>query len=495
MSSDETIKNLRLEKVIRLTQLGLDPYKTEYWQNDFTVANLIENFEENKKAHFAGRIISFRNMGKVGFAHISDGENSIQAYFRQDVLGDVLWEAFGLMDLGDHIGIDGEFFTTKSEEKSVKVKNFVPLSKCFHNLPTGKEKDGHVFSGLQDVEIKKRHRHLDLLSDKESRTRFINRSKIISSVRDYFEGKDFLEVETPLLQKEAGGASSKPFLTHYNEYEMDAKLRISLELPLKRIICGDIPKVFEIGRVFRNEGVSYKHNPEFTLLEFYESYVSLEDMMWHVEGLFKHVAQQVFGTTIVDIPHEDGYVKIDFSKPWKKMDMTHAIAEHTGLYVEQLQDFETTKKALEEISLVNPVTGKSVCLESEKTLGGLLEKLLEVFVEPTLIEPTFIGNYPVDCSPLAKKNRLVPNFARRFEGYVLTTEICNAFGEINDPIDQRKRFEAQPGDNPLDEEFLYALECGMPPTSGCGIGLDRMVMMLTGARTLRDVLLFPFMRG
>lgn len=494
MSTDESIKNLRLEKVYRLMQLGLDPYKLEYWQNDFSVADLISIFEENKKVSLAGRVVSYRNMGKAGFAHISDGENNIQAYFREDALGEKLWEAYGLLDLGDHIGVEGEFFTTKTGEKSVKVRNFSPLSKCFHNLPTGKEKDGHVFSGLQDPEIKNRHRHLDLLADKESRARFINRSKIISSVRNYFESKDFLEVETPLLQKEAGGAASKPFLTHYNEYELDAKLRISLELPLKRVICGDIPKVFEIGRVFRNEGVSYKHNPEFTLLEFYESYTSLEDMMWHVEGLFKHVAKRVFGTTVVDIPHEDGYVTIDFAQPWKKLDMTEAIAKHTGLYQDQLQDFETAKQALEEISLINPVTGKSVCLENETTLGGLLEKLLEVFVEPTLIEPTFIGNYPIDCSPLAKKNRLVPNFARRFEGYVLTTEICNAFGEINDPFDQRRRFEAQ-GDTPLDEEFLYALECGMPPTAGCGIGIDRMVMMLTGARTLRDVLLFPFMRS
>lgn len=495
MSSDETMKGLRLEKVARLKELGFNPYEPEYWDNLFSVKTLLEGFKEGGKVSLAGRIASFRKMGKAGFAHISDGDEKIQGYFKEDILGDKLWEVFGLLDLGDHIGIEGEFFTTKTGEKSIKITKFAPLSKCLHNLPIGKEKDEQVFSGLQDSEVKNRHRHLDLLSSKESKTRFISRSRIISSIRNYFDSENYLEVETPLLQKEAGGASSKPFLTHYNEYELDAKLRISLELYLKRIICGDIPRVYEIGRVFRNEGVSYKHNPEFTLLEFYEAYADLNDMMWRVEELFRFVSRVVFQSTVVDIPHEDGYVKVDFAKEWRRVSMVEEISKHTGIYEKDLLDFETAKKALQDSSLLNPVTGKKVCLENETNLGGLLEKLLEVFVEPTLIQPTFIINYPVDCSPLAKKNPYVPGFARRFEGYVLTTEICNAFSEINDPIYQRETFEAQGTDHPLDEEFLYALECGMPPTGGCGIGIDRMVMMLTGARTLRDVLFFPFMRS
>jgi lysyl-tRNA synthetase class 2 len=388
------------------------------------------------------------------------------------------------------------------------------LSKALEVLPIGKEKDGQVFSALSDQELRYRHRHLDLIANPTARKKLLDRSRIVSSVRRYFDQAGYLEVETPLLQIEAGGAAARPFLTHYNAYDIDVKLRISLELYLKRIICGDVPKVYEIGRVFRNEGVSNRHNPEFTLLEFYEAYANLEDMMVRVEEVFRQVAHEVFGGPIVKIPlhtgdvaDEDGtdgaeYLELDFSKPWRRVSLLGEIERHTGLTTADLSDLENAKSALRSLNVVNPVTGKRIDPDEENNLGGLIEKLLEVFVEPTLQEPTFVVGYPIETSPLAKKDPENPKMTRRFEGYIRGREVCNAFSEINDPIDQRERFENQleqaAGGNdeahPMDEEFIYALECGMPPTGGCGIGIDRMAMMLTGAETLREVLLFPTMR-
>lgn len=502
MSNEESIWEIRLDKLQRLRQLGFDPYKVERWDTPKSADKLHADFIEETPVSFAGRIISYRDMGKAGFAHISDGDGKIQAYFRKDELGDDAYEAYKLLDLGDHIGVKGKLFVTKTGEQSIHVSEFHPLSKALHALPLGKEKDGHVFSGLQDIEIRNRHRHLDLMANKEGRTKLLNRARIVSAVRSYFNDSGYLEIETPLLQQEAGGAAARPFVTHYNEYDIDVKLRISLELYLKRIICGDVPKVYEVGRVFRNEGVSYKHNPEFTLLEFYEAYANLEDMMTHVENCFKYVAYAVFGDTKIDIPHEDGYVTVDFAQPWARVDMLDEIAKHAGVYREQLLELSTAVEALGPEPRVNGVTGKRVVPGEERNLGGLLEKLLEVYVEPTLVQPTFVIGYPLEISPLAKKDPNDARFTRRFEGYILCAEVCNSFSEINDPIDQRERFEFQVGEaaagdeeaHPMDEEFLYALECGMPPTGGCGIGLDRMAMMLTGSNTLREILLFPYMR-
>lgn len=502
MSNEESIREVRLEKLAKMRELGYDPYRIEKWDRPESADQILANFSEGKEVSFAGRIVSYRDMGKAGFAHLSDGDGKIQAYFRKDDIGEVAYDVYKLIDLGDHVGVRGTLFVTKTGEQSIHVTEFHPLSKPLHPLPLGKEKDGHVFYGLQDVEIRHRHRHLDLLANKEARTRLLNRARIISAVRSYFNECDYLEMETPLLQMEAGGAAARPFITHYNEYDVDVKIRISLELYLKRIICGDVPKVYEIGRVFRNEGVSYKHNPEFTLLEFYEAYANLEDMMVHVENCFKYVALKVFGDTKVDIAHQDGYVTIDFGQPWARIDMLDEIAKHTGLLREQLLDFKTAVEALGSEPRFNAVTGKRVVATEERNLGGLLEKLLEVYVEPTLIQPSFIIGYPLETSPLAKKDPLDPRFTRRFEGYVLGNEVCNAFSEINDPVDQRERFEFQvtekeAGDDeahPMDEEFIYALECGMPPTGGCGIGMDRMAMLLTGSGTIREALFFPFMR-
>lgn len=514
MSTEPSIREIRLQKLAQMRELGHDPFSIEKWEQTDTAAGLLEGFEEGKDVSFAGRVVSYRLMGKAGFAHLSDGDARIQIYVRKDEVTELEWSLYDLIDIGDHVGVKGKLFVTKTGEKSIHATEFLPLTKALEPLPLGKEKDGQVFSGLSDVETRYRHRHLDLIANRESRTVLINRAKVVSAVRRYFDSNGYLEVETPLLQLEAGGAAARPFKTHYNAYEMDVKLRISLELYLKRLICGDLPAVYEIGRVFRNEGVSNRHNPEFTMLEFYEAYGNLETMMMRVEECFKSVALAVFGSTIVDITLPTGSVddedaatdanqiQLDFGKPWRRVHLLEEIERHTGLSAEDLSTLENAKSALADKLVVNPITGKRIDPSEERNLGGLIEKLLEVFVEPTLQEPTFVVGYPIETSPLAKKDPANPKMTRRFEGYVLGREVCNAFSEINDPIDQRERFEQQLGErekgddeaHPMDEEFIYALECGMPPTGGCGIGLDRMAMLLTGSHHIREVLLFPFMR-
>jgi len=514
MSAEETIRDIRLNKLAQMRELGHDPYSVEKWDRTDSAQGLLDRFAEGKDVSFAGRVVSYRLMGKAGFAHLSDGDARIQIYVRKDDVGETAWQLYNLTDLGDHVGVTGKLFVTKTGERSIHVESYVPLSKALEPLPLGKEKDGQVFSGLTDVETRYRHRHLDLIANHEGRQTLVNRARITSAVRRYFDSVGYIEVETPLLQLEAGGAAARPFQTHYNAYEIDVKLRISLELYLKRLICGDIPRVYEIGRVFRNEGVSNRHNPEFTLLEFYEAYANLETMMQRVEECFRSVAESVFGTTVVEyreqvgeIQDEDAQgdspvVRLDFGKPWRRVNLLEEIERHTGLNAADLSDLETAKAALRERTVMNPVTGKRIDADEERNLGGLIEKLLEVFVEPTLQEPTFVVGYPIETSPLAKKDPNNPRMTRRFEGYVRGREVCNAFSEINDPIDQRERFEQQLGErekgddeaHPMDEEFIYALECGMPPTGGCGIGIDRMAMLLTGSDHIREVLFFPFMR-
>jgi len=512
MSEDRSIREIRLEKRAKLAELGFDPYAAETYDTPHTVEEILGGFEEGKPVSLAGRIVSMRLMGKAAFAHISDGDHRIQGYFRKDDIGDALWEAFNLLDLGDHIGVRGELFVTKTGEQSLYVKSFTPLSKCLQTLPLGKEKDGHQWYGLTDTEQRYRHRHLDLICNTKARKMLIDRMKIVRGVRRYLDALGYLEVETPLLQLEAGGAAARPFLTHYNAYDLEVKLRISLELFLKRLICGDIKKVYEIGRVFRNEGVSNRHNPEFTLLEFYEAYANLEDMMVIVEDMFRSVAMEVFNSTIVEFDLREGEVEdedspgekltIDFGKPWRRVNLLEEIERHTGLQRADLATLDDAKAALRDRPVTNPVTGKRIDPDDENNLGGLIEKLLEVFIEPTLQEPTFVVGYPLETSPLAKKDPNSPGMTRRFEGYIRGREVCNAFSEINDPIDQRERFEAQLGErekgdeeaHPMDEEFIYALESGMPPTGGCGIGIDRMALLLTGGNTIREVLLFPTMK-
>lgn len=496
MSQEPTLREIRLQKLAQLRELGLDPYKIERWKRTDSAQGFLDRFEEGKAVSFAGRLSSYRLMGKAGFAHVSDGDGKIQCYFRKDDLSEPEWEAYKLLDIGDHVGVEGDLFVTKTGEKSIHVRRFHPLSKALHNMSFGKEKDGETFSGLSDVEIRYRHRHLDLVANADARKSLLDRARIVSAVRRYFDGLGYLEVETPMLQLEAGGAAARPFLTHYNAYETDVKLRISLELYLKRLICGDIPAVYEIGRVFRNEGVSNRHSPEFTMLEFYEAYGDLETMMERTEGVFREVSQSVLGSTELH--------GIDFGKSWHRVDLLDAIGSHTGLSRDELGDLDLALAAAKRLDVPSKAiqAGGYIDLAKETNLGGLIEKLLEVFVEPTLQEPSFVVGYPIEISPLAKKDPSNPRMTRRFEGYVLGREVCNAFSEINDPIDQRERFEQQLGErakgddeaHPMDEDFLYALESGMPPTGGCGIGLDRMAMLLTGRDAIREVLFFPFMR-
>lgn len=499
MSEDRSIREVKMEKLQKMRDLGHDPFKHERFERTRTALQMLDRFDslEGETISYAGRVVSYRLMGKAGFAHISDGDAKIQAYFKKDDLSELEWELYNLLDVGDHVGITGELFRTRTGEKSIHVRSLVVLSKALEALPIGKEKDGQVFSGLADVDMRYRHRHLDLLSNVEARTMLLNRARVTSAVRRFLDGRGYLEVETPILQVQAGGAAARPFMTHYNAFEMDVHLRISLELYLKRIICGDVPRVYEIGRVFRNEGVSNRHNPEFTLLEFYEAYINLEDVMVIVEEMFRYVAKEVFGSEVIQPGHDHTFDEasptLDFSKPWHRVDLLTAIKEHAGIDPTELQDLESAKKAMQRVGLP---------IEKENNLGGIIEKLLEKFVEPKLIEPSFLIGYPIETSPLAKKDPNNPKMTRRFEGYVRGREVCNAFSEINDPIDQRERFEDQMGQKDagndeahgMDEEFIYALECGMPPTGGCGIGIDRMAMMLTGADHLREILMFPTMR-
>ncbi len=659
MSEELSIRELRLQKLARMRELGHDPYMVEKFDRTDSAQGLLDNFAEEKQVAFAGRVVSYRLMGKAGFAHLSDGDGKIQIYCKKDELGEVGWELYNLLDIGDHVGVKGHLFITKTGEKSIHVSELIPLSKSLQVLPLGKtqevkDEEGNVVGTktwyeLEDVEQRYRHRHLDLIVNPDARRTLLNRARIVSAVRRYFDQNGYLEVETPLLQVVAGGAAARPFKTHYNAYDLEVKLRISLELYLKRLICGDIPAVYEIGRVFRNEGVSNRHNPEFTLLEFYESYTNLEGMMKRVEELFAFVAKEVYGgykvipgiggifesnvgtyeqmtrflgedlydssveefsgkytlvlrvdtdqdapagkkatlfesgnaikspnnaqslqiekgrilvyetgpgiRSVIEVldtavlteecssynlfstyegPNEftldPGVYKVkwkiegllaveasdrmsdallnrkvfDFSQPWKRVNLLEEIERHTGLTATELSDLDAAKKAIVAKKVVDKAheVGGHISLEKEDNLGGLIEKLLEVFVEPTLQEPTFVVGYPIETSPLAKKEPGNPRMTRRFEGYILGREICNAFSEINDPVDQMERFEQQASElakgddeaHPYDEEFLYALEGGMPPTGGCGIGMERLAMVLTGADHIREVMFFPMMK-
>lgn len=519
--SEESLRDVRLQKLAQMRELGHDPYSIEKFERTDTAKGLLKRFEGKsdeelalEPIQFAGRVVRVRVSGKAGFADISDGDNKIQIYCKIDALEAPGWELYQLLDIGDHIGVYGHLFRTRTGEPSIHVTKLVPLSKALHFIPVPLEKDGQTWYGLTDVETRYRHRHLDLIANRDSRKKVLDRARLVSSVRRYFDKAGYLEVETHLLQSIAGGAAATPFVTHYEHYDLEVKLRISLELPLKRLICGDVPAVYEIGRVFRNESVSERHNPEFTLLEFYEAYADLEDMMRRVEELFAFVCREVYGTTELTLQHkvEKGHeeepeflpVPVDFSKPWKRVDMVSEICMLSGLSPEDLTSLEAAKEAILSKGILAKAEelGSEIILIKENDLGGLIEKLLEVFVEPTLIEPTFVVGYPIETSPLAKKDPKRPGFTRRFEGYVLAREMCNAFSEINDPIDQRERFEQQAeqlalGDaeaHPYDEEFVYALECGMPPTGGCGIGMERLAMVLTGAHHIREILFFPTMK-
>ena len=475
---------VRREKLAVLQEGGKNPYEIMKYDVTHHSKEIIENFEEfdKKSVSIAGRIMSKRVMGKASFCHIQDLEGRIQCYVARDNIGEEAYADFKKYDVGDIVGVKGEVFQTKTGETSIHTTEITLLSKSLQILP-------EKFHGLTNTDLRYRQRYVDLIMNQEVKDTFVKRSKIISEIRKYLDSRHFIEVETPVLVPNAGGAAARPFDTHYNALDEDVHLRISLELYLKRLIVGGLERVYEIGRVFRNEGLSVRHNPEFTLLELYQAYTDYHGMMDLAEDLYRTVAQNVLGTMVISY---EG-VEIDLSKPFERLTMVEAVKKYTGI------DFNEIKTEQEAKALADE---HHVKYEDRHKKGDILNLLFEEFVEEKLVQPTFIMDHPVEISPLAKRKPENSEYTERFELFITCREMANAFSELNDPIDQRKRFEAQEelkrqGDeeaNSVDEDFLNALEHGMPPTGGIGIGIDRMVMLLTDSAAIRDVLLFPTMK-
>ncbi|KGR89245.1 lysyl-tRNA synthetase [Ureibacillus massiliensis 4400831 = CIP 108448 = CCUG 49529] len=481
---------VRRQKMTNIRESGLDPFGSRFERTHLS-NEVLEQFKEFTKEQLeedlhevviAGRIMTKRGKGKAGFAHIQDLGGQIQIYVRKDHVGDDAYELFNQADLGDIVGIRGNVFRTQVGELSVKAEEFTFLTKALRPMP-------EKFHGLQDVEQRYRQRYLDLMTNAESKETFITRSRIIRSIRNYLDAQGYLEVETPLLHTIAGGAAAKPFITHHNALDMDLYLRIAIELHLKRLIVGGLEKVYEIGRVFRNEGVSTRHNPEFTLLELYGAYLDYQDIMELTENVISHVAQDVLGTTTIKYGEDE----INLAPGWKRVHMVDAVKEATGVDFWQ----PMTKEEARELANKHNVEVKDV-----HEVGHIINEFFEQKVEESLVQPTFVYGHPVEISPLAKKNPEDPRFTDRFELFIVRREHANAFTELNDPIDQKERFEAQLAEkeagndeaHDMDRDFIEALEYGMPPTGGLGIGIDRLVMLLTNAQSIRDILLFPTMR-
>lgn len=476
---------VKREKLEELKANGKDPFQIMKYDITHHSADIFDNYDEleGKEVSIAGRIMTKRLMGKASFCNIQDLKGNIQSYVRRDDIGQESYADFKKYDIGDIIGIKGTVFKTKTEEISVKASEVTLLSKCLQVLP-------EKFHGLKDTDIRYRQRYVDLMMNPEVKETFIKRSQIIREIRNYLDGKDFMEVETPVLVDNAGGAAAKPFLTHHNALHQDLKLRISLELYLKRLIVGGLERVYEIGRVFRNEGLSTRHNTEFTLLELYQAYTDYYGMMDLVEELIRTVANNVLGTEIITY---DG-VEIDLSKPFTRITMVDAVKEYANVeFTEDMTDEEA--KALADAHHIK--------YEKIHKKGDILNMFFEEYAEEQLEQPTFVMDYPIEISPLASKKTSSPNFTERFELFITKREMANAFSELNDPIDQRERFKHQEallaaGDeeaNTTDDDFLNALDHGMPPTGGIGIGIDRLVMLLTDSASIRDVLLFPTMKS
>jgi lysyl-tRNA synthetase, class II len=492
MSQEELNDQLRVrrEKMNTMRENGLDPFGKRF-ERSHTIVELVEQYGElekedleakNVEVTIAGRMMTKRGKGKAGFANIQDLTGQIQVYVRLDAIGAEAYEVFDSSDLGDIIGVTGTLFKTKVGELSVKVQDYTFLTKALRPLPD-------KFHGLKDVEQRYRQRYLDLIVSQESRETFITRSKIIQAMRRYLDDNGYLEVETPMMHSIAGGASARPFITHHNALDMELYMRIAIELHLKRLIVGGLEKVYEIGRVFRNEGVSTRHNPEFTMIELYEAYADYQDIMSLTENLIAHIAQEVLGTTTVQY----GDYEVNLKPEWKRLHMVDAIKEYTGVDFWKQMSVEEARGFAKE---------HGVEITEHMLYGHIVNEFFEQKVEEKLIQPTFIYGHPVEISPLAKKNEEDPRFTDRFELFIVAREHANAFTELNDPIDQRERFEAQLKEreqgndeaHEMDEDFVEALEYGMPPTGGLGIGIDRLVMLLTNSPSIRDVLLFPLMR-
>jgi lysyl-tRNA synthetase class 2 len=472
----------RREKMETLRQKGIDPFghafKTTHMSQE-----IIDNFEsmEDQEVIVAGRVMSMRGHGKVSFIDLHDFQGKIQIYVKIDVVGEENFDLLKQMDIGDIIGVRGLVFKTQRGEISVKAQELIFLSKSLHPLP-------EKFHGLKDVEMRYRQRYVDLIVNPEVKQTFINRSRIIAAVREFLNNRGFLEVETPTMHAIAGGAAARPFITHHNALDIDLYMRIALELHLKRLIVGGMDKVYEVGRVYRNEGIDMKHNPEFTLLELYEAYSDFEGMMEVTEQLVEYVCKKIHGTT--KIVYQDK--EIDFKTPWKRMTMIESVKEYSGVDFAELDD-ESAMAAAKERNLE---------VEDYFTKGQILNVFFDAYVEDKLIQPTFIYDYPIEISPLAKRRADDPSMTYRFEAFVNGSELANAFSELNDPIDQKGRFldqmkQREQGDDEahvMDEDYVHALEYGMPPTGGMGMGMDRLVMLMTNSVSIRDVLLFPTMK-
>ncbi len=483
---------VRLEKLARLRAKGIEPYPHRF-DRTHTTREAISFFEPQEKGlgedgltdsvSLAGRIVRFRGMGKATFLDLQDGEGRVQVLFRQNTLADS-YEVLSDLDLGDWLGVEGPLFRTKTGEITIEGLKFTLLCKSLRPLP-------EKWHGLSDVEIRYRQRYLDLIANEDAMRVALLRSRVTAAMRRFLEDRGFLEVETPILVPVAAGAMANPFVTHHNALDRDLYLRIATELYLKRLIVGGLEKVYEIGRVFRNEGLDYYHNPEYTMMESYEAYSDYTDVMRMVEEMVNTIAQEVIGASTVQHDGDD----IDFTPPWPRLSLRDEIIQRTGIDFLECRDIESLGKAME---------GAGFEAGEQTSWGGLLDKLVSSAVEPHLVQPTFLVDYPVEMSPLAKKKRDDPRLVERFEGFAAGMEICNAFTELNDPVDQRQRFEHQEAlrlkfkdeeMDRLDEDFLVAIEHGMPPTGGLGMGVDRLVMLLTGQRTIREVVLFPQMRS
>lgn len=479
------IVKARREKLAELQAAGQDPFEITKFDQEQHSQEIRDDFEkfENQQVSIAGRIMQKRVMGKASFIHIQDKQGRIQAYITRDELGEDEYKKFKKMDIGDIVGVKGFVFKTKMGETSVHAQSLELLSKSLYPLP-------EKFHGLQDTDTRYRQRYVDLIMNEDSKNVFIKRSQIIREIRNFLDGRGFMEVETPMLVENAGGAAARPFETHYNALNEDVKLRISLELYLKRLIVGGLERVFEIGRVFRNEGVDTRHNPEFTLMELYQAYTDYNGMMELTESMFRYLAEKVCGKTLISYQGTE----IDLGKPFRRLSMTDAIKEECGV------DFNTVK-TLEEARVL--ADQHNVPYEAHHKIGDIENGFFETFCEEKMIQPTFIMDHPVEISPLTKKKPSDPTKVERFELYIYGREMCNAYSELNDPIDQRERFKAQDalaaaGDeeaNHTDEDFLHAIEIGLPPTGGIGYGIDRLVMLLTDTPAIRDVLLFPTMKS
>ncbi len=479
------ILQARYDKLAELQAAGEDPFEITKYDQTHHSETIKEHFEEleNHTVSIAGRVMSKRVMGKASFMHIQDRFGRIQAYVTRDSIGEEEYKKFKKLDLGDLVGVKGYVFKTKMGECSVHAEKITLLSKSLYPLP-------EKFHGLQDTDTRYRQRYVDLIMNEDSRNALVKRSRILHEIRTFLAGRDFIEVETPMLVDNAGGAAARPFETHYNALNEDVKLRISLELYLKRLIIGGLERVFEIGRVFRNEGVDTRHNPEFTLMELYQAYTDYDGMMELTESMFRYLAEKVCGTTKISYQG----TAIDLGKPFRRLSMTEAIRENCGVDFGSVRELEEARALARE---------HHIEYEEHHKTGDIENLFFETYCEEKMIQPTFIMDHPIEISPLTKKKPSDPSRVERFELYIYGREMCNAYSELNDPIDQRARFAAQDalanaGDeeaNHTDEDFLHAMEIGMPPTGGIGYGIDRLVMLLTDSPSIRDVLLFPTMKS